>query len=970
MSRTNAREAEQHTKPRLSATRDPAEHEADALAHRFTTPPIASTMRCAACADGDAPCPACARATRPVAGDASRLGTASSTSRLGAGEPMPRHLHEHFARRLGSDVPPVRIHTGASADDAAHKVGARAFTLGGDIAFASGQYRPDTAPGLHLLAHEVAHVVLGHQGLRCNDDAPASLPEEPVCEAPPASGGASRISDPATTAHAADFDPCRVDVRSLTNYELLAEYANALRVVRAGRGATGYFDYRNLQRRLIGERDRRVELGHAWLAEMPAGLPEQIYQIVDGPGGSFSVVASPGSVVAAQPESRSAAPYMTWAQFERFLQTHNVERIDANTYLLRRAAEEAVFEDEPYPFLSPPFAFPSLWRPPALPRVMDPAGPVPWPALPPNFYRPGPWRGQPRVMQIDLLANPPEMNQVLSRELVESIRAYRHRPGVPLRIDPIGSTAPVEGGTVAVATTDIPNLGPPRFPGASAQALPPTLRGRPGTSGGSILVPANPTAINHAEHVALENLRLAIETALAEGRITRADLRGRTVHVMVEQEPCASCAAGVASSEGRMGVLQQFARLYPELTVEVRSMRSSRALLYRSGVLLNPSRGPTPELPIEVATPSRPSAEAFITPEYMQTLRHGGGAGGEMRAMTASGIRGAGVGTLVVVATQAGVMLFDSREHPDWALELGVGGGLGLGSGLVGSASHQIIASRLTSSMLRDVVATGGSRITPGLASGAGRLGGGAAGAIFIEGISMGLLEERELSGLEVGVRITRAGALGAGSVWAGAAVGTAVGGPIGFIVGLAVGGILYYIGDRAVPGGREDWDAYEAGCQPRPSIRPRDPDDWPRGYHCFEASTSVTLADGQSVAIASVKVGEELLSWDETAAQLRTRRVTLVHRAPPQPMIRIECDDGRDFRVTGVHKLMTDTGWLTANRLRAGDTLRCLDNDALGGVKVAALSREEAGGEVFDLSVEDTHTYFAAGVLAHNKFI
>src|SRR5437763_1728429 len=36
---------------------------------------------------------------------------------------------------------------------------ARAYTMGRDIVFGRGQYRPDTAAGRHLLAHELAHVV-------------------------------------------------------------------------------------------------------------------------------------------------------------------------------------------------------------------------------------------------------------------------------------------------------------------------------------------------------------------------------------------------------------------------------------------------------------------------------------------------------------------------------------------------------------------------------------------------------------------------------------------------------------------------------------------------------------------------------------------------------------------------------------------------------------------------------------------
>jgi hypothetical protein len=38
-------------------------------------------------------------------------------------------------------------------------VSARAFTVGRDIFFGSGEYRPETADGRALLTHELAHVV-------------------------------------------------------------------------------------------------------------------------------------------------------------------------------------------------------------------------------------------------------------------------------------------------------------------------------------------------------------------------------------------------------------------------------------------------------------------------------------------------------------------------------------------------------------------------------------------------------------------------------------------------------------------------------------------------------------------------------------------------------------------------------------------------------------------------------------------
>jgi hypothetical protein len=62
-------------------------------------------------------------------------------------------------RRFGRSFADVRIHAGARAGESARDVGARAYTQGRDIAFAAGEYRPGTADGLSLLAHELAHVV-------------------------------------------------------------------------------------------------------------------------------------------------------------------------------------------------------------------------------------------------------------------------------------------------------------------------------------------------------------------------------------------------------------------------------------------------------------------------------------------------------------------------------------------------------------------------------------------------------------------------------------------------------------------------------------------------------------------------------------------------------------------------------------------------------------------------------------------
>ncbi len=64
-----------------------------------------------------------------------------------------------FEERMGCDVSGVRLHTDANAAQTARDLNARAFTMGGNIAFGAGAYQPGTSAGRRLLAHELTHVV-------------------------------------------------------------------------------------------------------------------------------------------------------------------------------------------------------------------------------------------------------------------------------------------------------------------------------------------------------------------------------------------------------------------------------------------------------------------------------------------------------------------------------------------------------------------------------------------------------------------------------------------------------------------------------------------------------------------------------------------------------------------------------------------------------------------------------------------
>jgi hypothetical protein len=136
------------------------------------TPPVRTNLLQRKCACGGTPgptgeCEACRR--KREAGMLQR-----SASHAGVTNTAPPIVHEvlrspgrsldaatraFMEPRLGHDFSHVRVHHDGQADQSARAVQASAYTVGYNVVFANGQYRPETSEGRTLMAHELAHVV-------------------------------------------------------------------------------------------------------------------------------------------------------------------------------------------------------------------------------------------------------------------------------------------------------------------------------------------------------------------------------------------------------------------------------------------------------------------------------------------------------------------------------------------------------------------------------------------------------------------------------------------------------------------------------------------------------------------------------------------------------------------------------------------------------------------------------------------
>jgi Domain of unknown function (DUF4157) len=80
-------------------------------------------------------------------------------AQLGGGEPLEGSLQGRMSSAFGYDFSGVRVHKDNQAAQLSADLNARAFTIGRNVAFGAGEYKPGNPIGDALIAHELAHVV-------------------------------------------------------------------------------------------------------------------------------------------------------------------------------------------------------------------------------------------------------------------------------------------------------------------------------------------------------------------------------------------------------------------------------------------------------------------------------------------------------------------------------------------------------------------------------------------------------------------------------------------------------------------------------------------------------------------------------------------------------------------------------------------------------------------------------------------
>ena len=122
---------------------------------------------------------------------------------LDEGQLIPADVRERLRDIVGPAIDQARVHTGPAADAFARARGADAVTVGNDILFRDGYYRPHEPRGFALLAHEGTHVSASASGFSTRStDAGTAAEESRALRAEAAALGHPR----ATPTHFAPVD--------------------------------------------------------------------------------------------------------------------------------------------------------------------------------------------------------------------------------------------------------------------------------------------------------------------------------------------------------------------------------------------------------------------------------------------------------------------------------------------------------------------------------------------------------------------------------------------------------------------------------------------------------------------------------------------------------------------------------------------------------------------------------------------
>lgn len=152
---------------------------------------------------------------------------------------------------------------------------------------------------------------------------------------------------------------------------------------------------------------------------------------------------------------------------------------------------------------------------------------------------------------------------------------------------------------------------------------------------------------------------------------------------------------------------------------------------------------------------------------------------------------------------------------------------------------------------------------------------------------------------------------------------------------------------------------------------------------YCFVGGTQILLHNGKQSNIEDLKIGDTIMSYDLISSKVSISKILKADMSYSNEVFSLEFSDGTINRNTIGHPYyVKNKGWcsvepdkfnylnLKVNKLEVGDVCYRILDGILTEVIVKNITKEFGGARIYNISVEDTHNFFANNMLVHNKDI
>lgn len=143
----------------------------------------------------------------------------------------------------------------------------------------------------------------------------------------------------------------------------------------------------------------------------------------------------------------------------------------------------------------------------------------------------------------------------------------------------------------------------------------------------------------------------------------------------------------------------------------------------------------------------------------------------------------------------------------------------------------------------------------------------------------------------------------------------------------------------------------------------------------CFVSGTKVLMHDGTTKKIEDIKIGEKVLTYNESTKKYETGNVTnLITNPNTTNIARVTLIDGTSIEMNEYHPICTEEGWkslINYNNLPSltKDDKVLSNNGKFIQIKTINCWKEEKPITTYNLTVETNHNYFVGEtpILVHN---